>query len=266
MTCSPRLKSKIDKNFPPLSKDELVVVLVIHDTQLITGDVIGVIQAKDGGLAVNCTYYENVLSLKKMAREAGANLIKITEYKTPDKWSTCHRLRATIYKVADPKIYETEIEWSENRKLTWDDFKGEPDVINNPNTLALTNSGFGYESGINYLKEGQIFVQSVFNTNESWVALNGRNDYVLRHEQIHFDITEIYTRKLRKELIDAKVTSENLVRAKAIFDKVFNELNERQNRYDDETKYGDKKETQEHWEAIVEIELAKYDLYKKQVL
>jgi len=266
ITCSPKLKSKIDKNYPPLSKDELVVVLDLQDSQSITGDIIGVVQAKDGGLAVNCTYFENILNLKNMARAAGANLIKITTYKTPDNWSTCHRLHATIYKVANPKIYETEIEWSANRKLTWDDFKGEPDVINNPNTLALTKSGFGYESGINFFKEGQIFVHSVFNTRESWVVLKGRNDYVLRHEQIHFDITEIYTRKLRKELIDAKVTNENVERAKVIFDKVYNELSERQKRYDNETKYGDKKETQEHWEAIVEIELAKYDLYKKQVL
>ena len=114
-----------------------------------------------------------------------------------------------------------------------------------------------------HFKEGKVFVQSVFNTYDSWVLPEGRNDYVLRHEQIHFDITEIYSRKLRKELADAKVTSANLIKAKAIFDKVFNELQKRQNKYDRETKHGDKKETQENWEAIVEIELAKYEFYKE---
>jgi predicted secreted Zn-dependent protease len=261
--CSPKLKSNIEKSFAALSDDALVVVLEIIDDQSIIGETVGVVEAKDGGLAVNCTYYENVLNLKKMARELGANLVKITQYKTPDKWSNCHRLRAKVYKVSNPKNYETQIEWSADRKLTWDDFKGESDTINHPNTLAMTNSGFGYESGISMFKEGQIFVQSVFNTNESWVVSEGRNDYVLRHEQIHFDITEIYSRKLRKELSDSKITSNNLLQAKAIFDKVFDELQKRQARYDNETKHGDKKDTQENWEAIVEIELAKYNFYRE---
>ncbi|WP_400079280.1 hypothetical protein [Winogradskyella sp. R77965] len=265
LACSPKLKSTIVKTLPPLSNDELVVVLDYSDDQTIDGETIGVIEAKDGGLSVNCTYYENILNLKKIAREAGANIIKITQNKTPDKWSSCHRLKAKIYKVSNPKYYENQILWSPERKLTWNDFKGKPDKKNYPNTLALTNSGFGYESGINLLKNGKIFVQSVFNTKESWVVPKGKNDYVLRHEQIHFDITEIYSRKLRKELADAKVTSDNLVTAKIIFDKVFNELQKRQDKYDRETKYGDKEETQENWEAIVEIELAKYDFYKANI-
>ena len=90
----------------------------------------------------------------------------------------------------------------------------------------------------------------------------GRNDYVLKHEQIHFDITEIYSRKLRKEFADAKIKSTDAVRAKTIFDKVFSEMQKRQEKYDRETARGDKKETQENWEAIVEIELAKYEFYK----
>ncbi|EDP69808.1 hypothetical protein FBALC1_09762 [Flavobacteriales bacterium ALC-1] len=263
VACSPKLKSNIVQTLSPLSDNALVVVLDISDNQSIIGKAVGTIEAKDGGLAVSCTYYENILNLKKLARKAGANLIKITEHKTPDKWSSCHRLKAKIYSVTNPKQYEIQIEWSADRKLTWKDFKGKPDTINHPNTLAMTNSGFGYESGISMFKEGKIFVQSVFNTNESWVVPKGKNDYVLRHEQIHFDITEIYSRKLRKVLTDAKITSSDTQRAKAIFDKIFNELQKRQDKYDRETKYGDKKETQENWEAIVEIELAKYEFYKE---
>jgi predicted secreted Zn-dependent protease len=111
-------------------------------------------------------------------------------------------------------------------------------------------------------KAGKVFVQSVFNTNENWVVPEGRNDYVLRHEQIHFDITEIYSRKLRKELDDANITSDNADKAKPIFEKIFNEMERRQIRYDQETQRGDKSETQEHWEAVVELELAKYEFYK----
>lgn len=197
-----------------------------------------------------------------MARQAGANIIKIIQHKTPDKWSSCHRLKAKIYKVTNPKLHETKIEWSLERKLTWEDFKGVPNLKENPDTLALTSSGFGYETGVGMFKKGEIFVQSVFYTNQSWFVPEGETDYVLRHEQIHFDITEIFSRKLRKELVEAKVTSTNFITAKPIFDRVFNEMRNRQKRYDQETVRGEKKETQEYWEAIIELELAKYEFYK----
>jgi len=262
IACSPKFKSTVKNKRSPLAKNALVVVLDIADDQQISGEFIGAIEAKDGGLAVNCTYYENIVNLKVIARSLGANLIKLTEHKTPDRWSTCHRIKAKIFYVDDSKKYETEIEWSADRKLTWDDFKGEPDRVNFPNALALTNSGFGYESGVNMFKQGKVFVKSVFRTDKSWVIPMGLNDYVLRHEQIHFDITEIYSRKLRKALADANITSDNVLRARPIFDKIFSEMEKRQQRYDEETKRGDKKETQEYWEATVKLELEKYDLYK----
>lgn len=261
-SCSPKLKSSITKAYPSLKENALVVILDRSDSQEINGVEIGSLKASDNGLSVNCTYYENKKSLIELARKAGANLIKITEHKRPDNWSSCHRLRAKIYYVTNPKTYETRIEWSADRKLTWDDFKGQPDLKNFPNALAVTNSGFGYESGISMFQDGELFVESVFNTNESWVLPEGRNAYVLKHEQIHFDITEIYTRKLRKTLADAKVNAANLARAQQIFDQIFSEMQARQAKYDRETQRGDKKETQENWEAIVELELAKYQLYK----
>lgn len=262
IACSPKLKSNVETSLPPLSKDALVVVLDIEDDQNITDNLVGTLETNHGGWNGHCTYYENIINLKVLAREAGANLVKISEHKLPTSNNTCHRLKANIYNVSNPKRYETKIMWRPDRKLTWDDFKGKPDIEAYPNTLALTNSGFGYESGVNMFKQGKVFVQSVFNTYKSWVVPEGRNDYVLRHEQIHFDITEIYSRKLRKELVDANITSNNATKAKPIFDRVFGEMERRQKRYDQETKRGDKKETQEHWEAVIEIELAKYELYK----
>ncbi len=110
-SCSPKLKTNITKSFSPLSENELVVVLDITDDQQIETESIGDLKAVDNGLSVNCTYYENVRNLKRMAREVGANLIRITKQKNPDKWSTCHRLWAQAYKVTDPSIYETQIEW-----------------------------------------------------------------------------------------------------------------------------------------------------------
>lgn len=260
--CAPKLKSNLNQSFTPLSQNALVVVLDITDDQIIASKNIGELKAVDNGFSENCTYYETVENLKRLARAAGANLIRITKQKNPDKWSTCHRLWAEAFKVENPQAYETHIEWRADRKLTWDDFKGEPDLENFPEALAVTNSGFSYETGINLFKKGKVFVKSMFNTNLSWVLPQGRTDFILRHEQVHFDITEIYSRKLRKELADAGITSENITKGKPIFDRISIQLQKRQDKYDRETKRGSKQETQENWEAIIEIELAKYDLYK----
>ncbi|SDS51112.1 hypothetical protein SAMN04515667_2338 [Formosa sp. Hel1_31_208] len=262
LSCAPKLKSNITTTLPLLSGKEVIVVLDIIDDQSIPVSKVGELQATDSGLSENCSYYQNIQSLKKMARASGANLIKITKHKRPDNWSTCHRLWATIYKVENPQAYESQIEWTQDRKLTWDDFKGEPDILNFPNALAVTNSGFSYESARNLFKDGKLYVQSVFSTYQSWVLAKGRNDYVLRHEQIHFDLTEIYTRKLRKAFSDAKINSNKLREAKLIFDKISSELEFKQDQYDAETQSGSKQDIQEKWEAIVVIELAKYDLYK----
>ncbi len=262
-SCSPKLRSSVIKKLPELEEGELVVILDIVDDQIIKGDIIGELKATDNGFSENCSYYENLEHLKVLARKAGANLVKITKHKPANSWSSCDRLWAKIYKVDDAKNYETEIEWSSDRKLTWDDFKGVPDDENYPNALAVTNSGFGiYSNGFNLFSKGKIFVKTVFINNSSWFRPEGKTPYVLTHEQIHFDITEIYARKLRKAFIDANITPSKGAEAEKIYYKIHNEWEGRQSLYDIQTQFGEKFETQKKWKSIVEIELAKYDLYK----
>lgn len=262
LNCSPKLGSTIFKIVPALPNNTLVVVLELTDEQKIEADLIGEIQTTDNGFSEKCSYYESVQNLKVLTRNSGANLIKITKHKPVDKFSSCHRIWATIYKVDNPRKYEKEIEWSASRKLTWDDFKGPPDIEKYPDALAATNSGFGYANSINLFKANKIHVKTIFYTNTSFVLPKGRNDYVLRHEQIHFDITEIYSRKLRKAYANLNITSITSGKAKSIFLEVFEDFKNRQDAYDIETIRGEKKEIQEKWEAIIKIELAKYDLYK----
>lgn len=263
ISCAPKLRSSVAKQSPALSEKELVVVLDIMDDQIISEEKIGDIKAIDNGFSNNCSYYENILNLKILARQAGANLIKLTKHKPADKLSSCDRLWAAIYYVDNVKKYETQIEWTSDRKLTWEDFKGKPNTIDFPNALAVTNSAIGIESeSLNPFKDGKLFVINMFYNHGSWVLPEGRNDYVLSHEQIHFDITEIYTRMLRKALIDANVTANNSGKSKIIFEQIKTKWQKRQEDYDYETAHGLKNKTQEEWQAIVDIELAKYDLYK----
>ena len=60
---------------------------------------VGEIRVKDGGLKTNCGYEQSIFEAKMKASHLGGNLVKLTEVKPPDGWSTCYRLRADVYKV-----------------------------------------------------------------------------------------------------------------------------------------------------------------------
>jgi predicted secreted Zn-dependent protease len=96
-----------------------------------------------------------------------------------------------------PSADENIIEWDHSRKLTWADFKGKPDP--NSTNAALTNSTIKAEFGYND-KGLTHSIKCQFNKLLSWGKI--KNDYILNHEQGHFDITEAHARLLHKNLIE----------------------------------------------------------------
>lgn len=96
-------------------------------------------------------------------------------------------------RTADEVIY-----WSENRKLTWDDFQGNPDY-NYVDVSALTSSGILHFKGC---EDGKIIyeIKAYFEKDYSWVKAEALTAHHLEHEQIHFDITQLYAKKLKLAL------------------------------------------------------------------
>jgi predicted secreted Zn-dependent protease len=103
------------------------------------------------------------------------------------------------------------IDWKESRKLTWADFKGSPDPASS--NAALTNSSITVEFGYNN-KSLTHSIKCRFNKTLSWGRL--RNDYILNHEQGHFDIAEAHARLLHKNLtqytFNSKTVSDDINR------------------------------------------------------
>ena len=94
-----------------------------------------------------------------------------------------------------------KISWNAEESLSWNDFKASPKK--HLPYKANTNSGLSFSwnatessSGIELNYE----VGSNFYPNRSWVKEIEEVDYLLAHEQLHFDITELHARKLRKAL------------------------------------------------------------------
>lgn len=170
-SCSTKIGSTITSKQPPLSDTVFVLVLQQQDNFSNDGIEIGLIKSGDNGLSTNCTYFEVIDKLKELARLNGANVIKITDHKQPDRFSSCDRITAKIYRVPDFRKHEKEIEWSSHRKLTWEDFKGNPKSISNTNVAAQTYCGFSFQSNyVTMFTKAKIFVTTTFSCNLSWVC------------------------------------------------------------------------------------------------
>lgn len=52
----------------------------------------------DSGFLTDCDFNSNLIKARQMARENGANIVKVTETKKPDLWSSCYRIKVDFYK------------------------------------------------------------------------------------------------------------------------------------------------------------------------
>ena len=151
------------------------------------------------------------------------------------------------------------IYWSKDRKLTWNDFQGQPDY-NYAEVAALTSSGIVHFKGC---ENGKIIykVQSYFEKKHSWFKPEAKTDHHLKHEQIHFNITELYARKLRNAL----KTKDFRCGEEEQFDRFvrdyLNKWQSAQINYDLYTGYSMRKKKQKEWEYRVAMELSVFNQF-----
>jgi hypothetical protein len=150
--------------------------------------------------------------------------------------------------------------WEADRKLSWDDFQGKPDY-NFGDVSALTSSGIIHYKGC---EDGKIIykVQAYFEKNHSWVKPEAYTDHHLAHEQIHFDITELYARKLRKALEKREFKCGEEERFDAFVANFLRKWQTAQINYDNQTHYSMKPAKQNEWKYLVAMELSLHDSYK----
>ena len=138
---------------------------------------------------------------------------------------------------------EELIRWNENQKLTWADYKGKPKE--NSDAAASTATYLGFEFNVG--KDGFNYkITCTFSKTKSW-GLH-KTDYILTHEQGHFDIAEIFARKLNKMMrgykFDKNSFKEDL---RTIYESIALEKDTFQNQYDEETNHSIKREKQAEW-------------------
>jgi hypothetical protein len=156
------------------------------------------------------------------------------------------------------------IYWKADQKLVWEDFQGKP-VSSDPNkayTFYQTTMGSNFVGN-----DVQMIIKVYFEKNKSWVKQDSKTDKLLKHEQLHFDIGELYTRKLRKKIKDSKFTLKNLSsECSKLFKEVEQKGHDAQKQYDAETKHSTIESAQTEWEKKIEKELKSMDAYVDDVV
>ena len=158
---------------------------------------------------------------------------------------------------ADPAI--DHLSWNEFYKLQWDDFQGEPDEN------SLGDAGAAVKiSAKPFLVKNRIKydVVATFNRKKSWAR--DKSVSLLAHEQLHFDIAELYARKIRKKISELRDQGVNDIKTyNSAIQELLLESNEADERYDLETLHGALSRKQATWAAKVKNELAALQRYKK---
>lgn len=141
------------------------------------------------------------------------------------------------------------IPWSAIRPLTIADFLGRPGPADRLAASTSTDIKAGAACR-DFVFTGT--VQATFDPKTSWFREpKTASAALLRHEQLHFDLTELYARSMRQKLqiFQAKADCNKLQPAFNTLTKaVYAEWDREQNRYDQETNHGLNAVRQAAWE------------------
>jgi hypothetical protein len=142
--------------------------------------------------------------------------------------------------------------WQSGHKLLWQDFNAEPDST--VKQAAATYAGITYHLIAND-DSFKIKIVCYFLKSKSWSKYKS-NDTLLMHERLHFDIAELFARKLRQSVAEYKFNPQtvgNDIEKLYVLNKQerlkMNEI------YDKETNHSQNFDKQLIWNKKISVEL-----------
>lgn len=103
-SCNPLVRNSITQTYPQSKQPVDITVLELGSPEPQQAEKIGSIAIEEGGFTTNCSY-EVVLHYARVeAAQSGGDIIRITDHKTPNFWSSCHRIAADVYRYTSEPI------------------------------------------------------------------------------------------------------------------------------------------------------------------
>lgn len=174
---------------------------------------------------------------------------------------------STFFSILYGQNNSSILKWKYDDVLQWEDFPG----FNNINDTILISSLFKPDAvsfiGISrkYFRTNaslDVIIETYFNKHLSFYR-DTTQFGLLEHEQCHFNIVELYARKMRKAVKQLKSRNIN---NKEQFDYVLDSLevmmNSRQEEFDNATLFGSLIEEQNKWRLKIDNELRELEEYQ----
>lgn len=153
---------------------------------------------------------------------------------------------------------ERYLAWSTESKLVWEDFAGPVDEASTFKAFTQSKISMGWEC------DGSVFTFNAvakFDRENSWKG-DGLTDELLAHEQLHFDLAELYARKMRKHFSNLpNACNLPVEEIQAQGGKFLEDWGQREKLYDRETQHSKNRQEQQRWQAMVAQELSSLGRY-----
>ena len=91
---------------------------------------------------------------------------------------------------------DSKILWEKDIELRIEDFR--KDIPDYSDKLAESLLSIEYNYQVTEVEAPIFTIKTYFIKDRSWIKLKDKN--TLRHEQLHFDMAELYTRKMRRDI------------------------------------------------------------------
>lgn len=145
------------------------------------------------------------------------------------------------------------IYYSPARPLTWNDFQSKIRPPGPFNAVVMPNFGYNLTEA---MKNGVINVcidiKTFMAKSDCWVG-NVREAYALSHEQRHFDIARIITRRFQQKILAAGLTPDTYEAFISMqYLDSYRDMNTMQKAYDRETRHGINEQAQLEWNRKID--------------
>ena len=152
-----------------------------------------------------------------------------------------------------------EIIWKNNLPLNWSDFSSN---TQSGHFDALTATAI-YFSVTEKPYSFEIEAYSIFDKKESWVNPKRATKVLLAHEQLHFDIAEVWTRKLRARV--SQLDEQSTEAFMQLYDEHLAGMASMQEQYDADTHHSTNAKAQQKWTVYVKKELDLLSQYQNAI-
>lgn len=163
------------------------------------------------------------------------------------------------YAQLSKKMAKDTIVWRQDSGLTKESFKAKRQGSYPFAAYSATALLFYTKDKDGALK---FYIEAIFLKSKSFFNKE-YSDYLLNHEQIHFDIVELYARKMRKRLDEKDFTKVNnaVAEIKKQYEKTLAEINKEQDKYDKDTQHGINSAKQQVWNESIAQQLKELEKY-----